>query len=322
MGFPLSTDIFGQLKWLVKQVKLLVFRVTRIEQGGGGGAQNINQVLTTGATATNKTLLFNDTTGLGTTAELSSTRLRFINTDDAFTSTIGADGISFESGNALQITADIGIILQGAGGLGSLFLNIEPNLFEVTRVLGGSIETGLSLDFDTNVFNFGDIENSAGLLMNVSTGEYFLGNQDGTYFRVNDADTGSFIVTAFPNGGESGLGLFNNLGHYLLGDFGETAQPDSYNVYLDVSSNKTNASIKSYYQGTNQGLYIDHNADIYGFRNEQNNNAYFGIGLSSLTGFPSLVMSNGIALSAATALSGSFIPINISGIMYYIPLYL
>lgn len=56
MGFPLSTDIFGQLKWLVKQVKLLVFRVTRIEQGGGGGAQNISQVLATGNTATDKTL--------------------------------------------------------------------------------------------------------------------------------------------------------------------------------------------------------------------------------------------------------------------------
>lgn len=54
MGFPLSTDIFGQLAWLVRQVKLLVFRVTRIEQSGTGGAQNINQVLNVGNTATNK----------------------------------------------------------------------------------------------------------------------------------------------------------------------------------------------------------------------------------------------------------------------------
>jgi hypothetical protein len=58
MGFPLSTDIFGQLRWLVRQVKLLVFRVTKIEQGGGGGAQNINQVLATGNTAANKFLQF------------------------------------------------------------------------------------------------------------------------------------------------------------------------------------------------------------------------------------------------------------------------
>jgi len=58
MGFPLSTDIFGQLAWLVRQVKILIFRVTRIEQGGGGSAQNINQVLATGNTAANKFLQF------------------------------------------------------------------------------------------------------------------------------------------------------------------------------------------------------------------------------------------------------------------------
>jgi len=63
MGFPLSTDIFGQLAWLVRQVKLLVFRVTRIEQNGTGGAQNINQVLNVGNTATNANLFLLDTLG-------------------------------------------------------------------------------------------------------------------------------------------------------------------------------------------------------------------------------------------------------------------
>jgi hypothetical protein len=64
MGFPLSTDIFGQLAWLVRQVKILIFRVTRIEQNGGGGAQTIDQVLATGNTAADKFLKINDTTTL------------------------------------------------------------------------------------------------------------------------------------------------------------------------------------------------------------------------------------------------------------------
>lgn len=85
MGFPLSTDIFGQLKWLVKQVKLLVFRVTRIEQGGGGGAQNINQVLTTGDTATNKTQTFIVPTGIIGIGK------------DAVNSVLPGDGIQFQN---------------------------------------------------------------------------------------------------------------------------------------------------------------------------------------------------------------------------------
>ena len=40
MSFPISTDIFGQLKWLVKQVKLLIFRVTRLEQASGINPNN------------------------------------------------------------------------------------------------------------------------------------------------------------------------------------------------------------------------------------------------------------------------------------------
>jgi len=46
MGFPLSTDIFGQLKWLVKQVKLLVFRVTRLENGGAGSYKVFTALVT------------------------------------------------------------------------------------------------------------------------------------------------------------------------------------------------------------------------------------------------------------------------------------
>jgi len=55
MGFPLSTDIFGQLKWLVKQVKLLAFRVTKLEIFGEGS--DLQQVLNTGNSATDVNLI-------------------------------------------------------------------------------------------------------------------------------------------------------------------------------------------------------------------------------------------------------------------------
>ena len=34
MSFPISTDIFGQLKWLIKQVKLLIFKTSRLQNSG------------------------------------------------------------------------------------------------------------------------------------------------------------------------------------------------------------------------------------------------------------------------------------------------
>jgi hypothetical protein len=34
MSFPISTDIFGQLKWLIKQVKLLIFKTSRLQNAG------------------------------------------------------------------------------------------------------------------------------------------------------------------------------------------------------------------------------------------------------------------------------------------------
>lgn len=335
-----NTDIFTRLDWLTNKVNRILGALQN--GGGGGGAQNINQVLATGSTATNKTLLFNDTAGLGTTGQLSSTQLRFINTDDAVSSTITAGGINLLSGNNLEITADIGIVLQGAGGLGSLFLNIEPNLFEVTRVLGGSTEVGLSANFNSNVFGFGDTNSSAGLFisastdhyqlgnfvsgikginLNVGTGEYYFGSNGGCFLHIVNADADiGYIVTGFKPGTESGLGLFNNTGHYKLGDFGATAQPDTYGVYLDVSSSKSDSSIKSYHEGSNKGLYIDHNASIYGFRNEANQNGYFGLGASTLTGFPSLAMANGMTVGGTFTLH-SFIPINIAGTMFYIPIH-
>ena len=334
-----NTDIFTRLDWLTNKVNRIL---GALQNGGGGGsAQNINQVLATGATATNKTLLFNDTAGLGTTAQLSSTQLQFINPDDGFTSTVSAGGISLIDGNSLEINVSTGILAQGTGGIGSLALYIQPNIFEIRNIVGGSTEVGLSANFNTNVFGFGDTNSSAGLFidaansrfylgdfssnvkgidLNVGTGDYYFGHQGGCLIHINDANVDAgYIATEFKPGTESGLGLYNNTGEYKLGDFGNTAQPDSYNVYLNVVSNKANASIKSYYNGTNQGLYIDHDAGIYGFRNETNGNVYFGIGTSVSTGFACLATS--LALSAATVQSNSFIPIKIGGTMFYIPLY-
>jgi hypothetical protein len=45
MGFPISTDIFGQLKWLVKQVKLLQFKIANGGAGGGPtGTGSANEI--------------------------------------------------------------------------------------------------------------------------------------------------------------------------------------------------------------------------------------------------------------------------------------
>jgi hypothetical protein len=332
-----NTDIFTRLDWLTNKVNRIL---GALQNGGGGGSQNINQVLATGATATDKTLLFNDTSGISTTATLKSTELKFINLDDAVATSIGAGGLLIQGAGNLEIAADR-IIRQGAG-TGSLQLTLEPSLFEVIRPISGINEIGLSLNFDTNVFGFGDTNSSAGLFINAAnnlyklgdfssdgrgldmdtnSGNYILGDQNGAQFAIFNASGNNTTMATKVAGTESGLGLFNNTGNYKLGDFGGTANPDTYGVYIDVSSAKANPSIKSYYNGYNKGLYIDHNAGIYGFRDEQYGNAYFGLGYSTLTGFPSLAMSTGLALAGGSFTFNSYIPINRGGTMYYIPVY-
>jgi len=63
MGFPLSTDIFGQLKWLVKQVKLLVYRVTKIENSSGATA-DLQGVLNNGNSASDSNIILGTGDGL------------------------------------------------------------------------------------------------------------------------------------------------------------------------------------------------------------------------------------------------------------------
>jgi hypothetical protein len=338
-----NTDIFTRLDWLTNKVNRILGALQN-GGGGGGGSQNINQVLATGATATDKVLTFNNTTGNNRTLVLSDQSLVLGNPDESYNTTINAGALSITGAYTIVVDPDHGITLQSSQ---PTMIIMEPGSFRFTNIIGNyPYDVGLSLDFNNNQYALGDISNSAclfidaanddyklgnfsseakGLDINIgpSLSEYFLGNQDGVYFHINDADTGSFIVTSFPGGGESGLGLFNNTGEYILGDFGGTAKPNTYNVYLSVNSAKNNSSIITYYEGFNKGLYIDHQAGIYGFRNENsiNGDAYFGLGSSTLTGFPSLAMSVGIALAGGSFTFNSYIPINRSGTMYYIPVY-
>lgn len=344
MGFPLSTDIFGQLKWLVKQVKLLVFRVTRIEQGGGAGAQNINQVLTTGATATDKSLLFNSATSTRALT-INENFISILNPEDSYTAVYAAGVIELNGAYRGIISTDNGLSITGilpAGGASSK-LSVYPTslMYQDTSVVPGNI--ALALDLVNNIYTLGDTSNLSclyidatnnsfrlgdfntdikGLDMNIgpTVGQYFLGNQNGTYFNVYDNGKDSFIVTSFLNGGESGLGLFNYLGQYLLGDFGGTAQPNTYNVYLDVISNKTNASIKSYYNGKNNGLYIDYINGIYGFRNEQNNDIHFGININTPSA-PALDISNEFMAGGTFATPAGNLRVLINGTPFYIELW-
>lgn len=343
-----NTDIFTRLDWLTNKVNRIL---GALQNGGGGGAQNINQVLATGATATNKTLLFNNTIGNNRTLQISETSLLFLDPDDSYSSQLSASAFQLKGAYTLLFNADQGSITT-SGTAGSVTLKIYPDLFEVSHTIGGSTETGLSLNFDTNVFGFGDTNSLAGLFINAASnyyqlgnfdtsikgldmnigptiGDYFLGNQDGAFFRVHDADTGSYIVTSFPGGGESGLGLFNNTGHYKLGDFAGTAQPDTYNVYLDVSSSKADSSIKTYINNLNSGLLLDFNAGRYIFNMPNlasSGDAWFGVKAVVGTGgveVPCLDMTYSILGSPATAIPSQFswIRVDVQGIRFWIPLY-
>jgi hypothetical protein len=167
MGFPLSTDIFGQLAWLVKQVKLLVFRVTRLENGGGGGggSQNLDQVLATGNTATNKTLKIVDTTQ--GTAELHGNYLTITSPNSPAVSTLYAyQQIGMTTGGGTYIGIGAGAGPSGAvAGMSIVDVNGNNTSYDGENVIvtdTSSNQTQLTSTFLTfiktgnTVINIGD----------------------------------------------------------------------------------------------------------------------------------------------------------------------
>lgn len=264
MGFPLSTDIFGQLAWLVRQVKLLVFRVTRIEQSGTGSAQNINQVLATGNTAANKFLQFNS----------------IINSSALL---IGNDTVN-----------GLSIYLNGENATS----NLTANLLNFTE-----IATGNTITYSSSGMYIGPVGNKDGLLLDDD--QYKLGQSD------NDSSKG-------------GLDLNFGTGHYRIGDWADVTLPNTYNVYLDISSRKNESSIKSYYQGSNKGLYINHQSgpygqNIYGFNDEQYN-SYFGMTFSGSNEF-ALTFSNNFVQGGLFTTAAGNLRILVNGTPYYIELW-
>jgi len=230
MGFPLSTDIFGQLAWLVNQVKLLVFRVTRIEQGGGGGAQNIDQVLTTGNTATNKTLINTVlSSGVIYTSSLSPYSLYIEETTGGFTNytTYGRSQIVYNDnttsaslaiGRTEGYSAGLGFtITNGAGGS----ISCDPTQYVITsstainKITSDSINVvnpsnsgdNLTLTFNTTIQQIKTTINDTdvGLHLNRLTSIYTIGEELGgntNYFGINTT-TGKLIANGILQTGSS-----------------------------------------------------------------------------------------------------------------------
>jgi hypothetical protein len=167
MGFPLSTDIFGQLRWLVKQVKILIFRVTRIEQNGGS-AQTIEQVLTTGDSAANKFLKLNDTT-------------TFIET------TYSANGFSITNSNPLYNDVTFDLIADYSSGfpvLKTTFNDLDSGFHFYNNkafVIGKHNTSHIGIDTNTNkllgagIYQSGDHNNPAGFVeINIDGTPYWI----------------------------------------------------------------------------------------------------------------------------------------------------
>jgi hypothetical protein len=240
-------------------------------------------------------------------------------------------------------------IYTGWGSSTSEFQVFPTSLHYFTNVSGGATQEWLTIDVTNQLYNFGDTSLSHGLFINGATGNYFLGdisgspkglsidltynnyyigNQDGTNFRVNDVNISSFIVTSFATGGEGGLGLFNNIGRYFLGDWNGIAQPDTYNVYLDVSSSKADSSIRTYMNGLNMGLDFDFNAGRYviNMPNLGSGDAWFGVKVVNIPGGvqgPAIDMTYNILGSpqAFIPTQYSWVRVEVQGTRYWIPLY-
>jgi hypothetical protein len=223
MGFPLSTDIFGQLRWLVRQVKLLVFRVTKIEQGGGGGAQNINQVLTTGNTATNKSLKIVNSSG---SAELFGNYLQVSSLNPNIYTIYAYQHIEmFNAGKYLQIG-------DGAGGVGfSIGYNGSNFQADETKVdLTGS---NANIDYSSHLTQYG-LE-----LTETDTATY---NRFATYGRRSANWSNSNNNASIAIGQNEGY--LGAIGYTITNGTGDTisCNPTQYVITNGTKTNIINAS--------------------------------------------------------------------------------
>lgn len=288
-------------------------------------------------------------------------------TNNLFFQTLnGGDAYTYLTAGNLSLTNDISgnVIDYGANSIFVTNANVPGSYSEIVitdstlsfnhNVTGGTAQSYLSIDTANQNYNFGDAGLSHGLFINSGSNTYFLGDMGsgnkGLSIDLNSGDynlgdsngchlnikiyennhANDYMTSSFSGGvgGESGLGLFNNIGHYQLGDFGGTAQPNTDNVYLDVSSSKSDSSIKTYYNGFNTGLLLDFNAGRYviNIANLGSGDAWFGVKtVSGIGGYqvPCLDMTYSILGSPAAAVPTQFswVRVEVQGTRFWIPLY-
>lgn len=295
MGFPLSTDIFGQLKWLVKQVKLLVFRVTRLEQGGGGGgSQTIDQVLATGSTATNKSLLMNDTLGV-------------------FPSSIGIGSTFGNSGGEIS-----GIKLQGPNGNFYDILNINSSTIKIDNTDSGDVSYVQSGAFSLGNANSPGVGASLTYLGTyITNGDYY--NQSvANYSRIVRADD-SFSI--YLDASQAHIRMYDSVttgtlltttikANFISVDDNATGQSAKLNLLPNSSSIFTSID------GIDVGINLNYNTRKYTIGEERAGNEYFGIDISNAR-----LMGGGIHQGGAHIAPTGYVEIFIDGTQYWIELW-
>jgi hypothetical protein len=305
MGFPLSTDIFGQLKWLIKQVKLLVFRVTRLEHGGGGGgSQTLDQVLATGNTATDKTLKIVDTTQ--GTAELHGNYLKI--TSPAFpqfntTYAYQQIGINTDSGTYIGIGTGSGPsgIVSGMSIISSNGNNTSYDGEHVIVTDTSSNQTQLTSTFLT--------------FIKTGTPTMLIGNTSGYAggigFTITN-DTGNSVSCDPTQYVINTSGVTNNITADSITV--NSTYPGSFPVALKFDPRYS--TLYTEFGGYQFGLNLASALQTYTIGEELAGNEYFGIDTSNAR-----LMGGGIHQSGAHFAPNGYVEIIIDGTQYWIELW-
>ena len=291
MGFPLSTDIFGQLKWLIKEVKQLLFRVKKLENGGGGGVGNLQTVTNNGSTTTNQITAFSFFTGYGNGI-----------TDDGQVLT---EVVTFRpsiTDNTKQVLlaprTDLNI---------STTLNL-PNPTSGYQVLALSVN-GSYADANGNI---NIPPPSIGIDTVIGSNPYLTTNRQIIVANGTDPTYGLEIV----NSSGDVIAHFNN-------------QYVSFNGGLQNGVNITSLEIKdnfiiTYYNGNPLGLYVNgsHGTVTLGQEGAGGGSPFFGIvNDNASSGKAARLYAGNLRDTSTYYTPNGFIPIEIDGSMYYIELW-
>ncbi len=323
MGFPLSTDIFGQLKWLVNQIKLLLFRVKRLENGGVG-AQTLQQVTNTGNTTTNPIVIESGTF----TTSYEYNRIYSYNSADGENLIINFPAvddriINFpEQDGTLALTSDIITpTLQSVTDNGN---NTTTNNINLTLSSSGSTYDGtITPQYSTYIETFAD---------NTSITGYYGRSQIAIYESETSARIGigrtegylgglGFTITNAANNGfvscDTTQYVINsgNLTNNIKVDSIEVANnPTGQSAKLNFSP--TSDSIYTSINGVDVGINLNGSTGKYTIGGELTGNPYFGIETGNAR-----LLSGGILQAGTHNSPAGFIEIVIDGSSYWIELW-